>query len=97
MHRARLFAQHLPSYGWTPVILTVHEKFYEESLDHNLVKLLPNDLRIEKVKAFKRLGLIGDIGIRAFFQLYRKAKELIKKEKFDFLYIPIPSFYGALC
>ena len=69
MHRARLFAQHLPSYGWTPVILTVHEKFYEESLDHNLVKLLPNDLRIEKVKAFKRLGLIGDIGIRAFFQL----------------------------
>ena len=96
MHRARLFAQHLPSYGWTPVILTVHEKFYEESLDHNLVKLLPNDLRIEKVKAFKRLGLIGDIGIRAFFQLYRKAKELIKKEKFDFLYIPIPSFYCAL-
>lgn len=96
VHRARLFAQHLPSYGWEPVILTVHEKFYEESPDHNLVKLLPNDLRVEKVKAFKRIGLIGDIGIRAFFQLYRKAKELIKKEKFDFLYIPIPSFYCAL-
>ena len=96
MHRARLFAQHLPSFAWEPVILTVHEKFYEELLDYNLLKLLPNDLRIEKVKAFKRLGPIGDIGIRSFFQLYRKAKKLIKKEKFDFLYIPIPSFYCAL-
>ena len=51
VHRARLFAQHLPSYSWEPVILTVHEKYYEEKLDYNLEKLLPNNLRIEKVKA----------------------------------------------
>ncbi len=98
VHRPRLFAQHLPSFGWEPVILTVHEDFYEEEPDWNLVKLLPQNLRIEKVKAFKNTKprLIGDIGLRAFFQLYRKAKELIVKEKFDFLYIPIPSFYVAL-
>ncbi len=96
VHRPRLFAQHLPSFGWEPVILTVHEKFYEEKLDHNLKKLLPEKLRIEKVNAFKRKGPIGDIGLRGFLQLYKKAKELIKKEKFDFLYIPIPSFYCAL-
>src|SRR5690242_9740536 len=53
VHRPRLFAQHLPSFGWEPVILTVDEKYYEEELDHNLVKLLPETLRIEKVKAFK--------------------------------------------
>ncbi len=66
--------------------------------DWNLVKLLPVGLRIEKVKAFKntRPRIIGDIGLRAFFQLYKKAKQLIKNEKFDFLYIPIPSFYCAL-
>lgn len=98
VHRSRLFAQHLPSFGWQPTILMVHEDFYEEKLDYNLEKLLPSHLRIEKVKAFKtnKPRLIGDIGLRGFFQLYKKAKQLIKKEHFDFLYIPIPSFYVAL-
>ncbi len=98
VHRARLFAQHLPSFGWEPIVLTVHQKYYEEALDINLEKLLPATLRIEKVKAFKvtKPRLIGDIGLRAFFQLYKKAKQLINSEKVDFLYIPIPSFYCAL-
>lgn len=98
VHRPRLFAQHLPEFGWQPVILTVHEKYYEEEPDYNLVKLLPEDLRIEKVNAYKitKPRIIGDIGLRAFFQLYKKAKQMLQKEKFDFLYISIPSFYCAL-
>lgn len=98
VHRARLFAQHLPSFGWEPTILTVHEKYYEEEPDWNLVKLLPPALRIEKVNAIplSRPRLVGDIGLRAFFQLYNKAKKIIVKERIDFLYIPIPSFYTAL-
>jgi len=69
VHRPRLFAQHLPSFGWEPVILTVHEHYYEEALDKNLEKLLPPALRIEKVKAFRvtKPRLIGDMGLRAFF------------------------------
>jgi len=98
VHRSRLFAQHLPDFGWEPVILTVDEKFYEEKLDYNLEKLLPENLRVEKVKAFgvTKPRLVGDIGLRGFFQLYKKAKQLIIQEQFDFLYIPIPSFYVAL-
>jgi len=98
VHRPRLFAQHLPEFGWEPVVLTVDEKYYEETPDWNLVKLLPPGLRIEKVKAFKNTEprLIGDIGLRAFFQLYKRAKQLIQKEQIDFLYISIPSFYCAL-
>lgn len=98
VHRSRLFAQHLPSFGWQPIILTVDEKFYEETLDYNLVKLLPENLRIEKVPSFPvtKPRFIGDIGLRAFFQLYKKAKQIIKKEQINFLYIPIPSFYTAL-
>ncbi len=98
VHRARLFAQHLPSYSWEPVILTVHEKYYEEKLDYNLEKLLPNNLRIEKVKAIPigKIRFVGDIGLRGFFQLHKKAKQLITSEHFDFLLIPIPSFYCAL-
>lgn len=98
VHRSRLFAQHLPEFGWQPIVLTVHEDFYEEQLDRNLEQLLPKDLRIEKVKAMKvkQPRLVGDIGLRAFRQLYRRAKALIKEEKIDFVYIPIPSFYAAL-
>ena len=79
-------------------MLTVHEDYYEETLDRNLEKLLPASLRIEKVSAYPitKPRLVGDIGIRGFFQLYRKARQLIRTEKFDFLYIPIPSFYCAL-
>lgn len=98
VHRPRLFAQHLPAFGWNPIIVTVHEKYYEEALDDNLEKLLPPKLRIEKVSAFSisSFRLIGDLGLRAFFQLYKKAKHLIQTEKIDFVYIPIPSFYCAL-
>jgi hypothetical protein len=98
VHRSRLFAQHLPAFEWEPVILTVDEMYYEEELDPNLLKLLPSNLRIEKVKAWKvtKPRLVGDIGLRAFFQLYGKAKHIIKNERIDFLYITIPSFYIAL-
>ena len=98
VHRSRLFAQHLPAFGWEPIILTVKEEFYKETLDLNLKKLLSPLLRIEKVNAFSvtKTRLIGDLGLRAFFQLFQKAKDLIKLEKINFLYIPIPSFYCAL-
>ncbi|MFC4261278.1 hypothetical protein ACFOWM_00180 [Ferruginibacter yonginensis] len=98
VHRPRLFAQHLPSFGWEPIILTVAEKFYEEAPDYNLVKLLPARLRIEKVAAMPvtKPRLVGDIGLRGFLPLYKKAKAIIKAEVIDFIYIPIPSFYGAL-
>jgi len=98
VHRPRLLVTHLPAFGWNPVVLTVEEKYYEEAPDWNLVKLLPENLRIEKTMAFRitKPRIIGDIGLRAFFQLYRKAKQIITKERIDFLYIPVPSFYVAL-
>ena len=98
VHRSRFFAQHLPAFGWNPIILTVHEDFYEETLDWNLHKLIPAGQHIEKVSAFKvgKPRIVGDIGLRAYFQMRRKALELIRAEKIDFVYIPSPSFYMAL-
>ena len=98
VHRSRLFAKHLPEFGWEPIILTVDEKYYEESLDWNLHKLLPAGQRIEKVKAYRitKPRMIGDIGLRSFYQLRKKALQLVKNEKIDFVYIPIPSFYVSL-
>jgi hypothetical protein len=98
VHRTRLFAQHLPKLGWEPVILVVHENYYEEELDWNLRKLLPKHQKIEKVKAFRVTNprFIGDIGLRAFFQLRKKALRLVLDQNIDFVYIPIPSFYVSL-
>jgi hypothetical protein len=97
-HRARLFAMHLPDFGWEPVILTVDPRYYEERPDHHLSRLVPDGVRIEKAGAFPvtRPRLIGDIGLRGLFQLYRKAKKLIRENKIDFLLVTIPSFYPAL-
>lgn len=98
VHRSRLFAQHLPAFGWEPILLTVDETYYEEELDWNLHKLLPAGQRIEKVAAYPvtKPRLVGDIGLRAFFQLRKKALALVQKEQIDFVYIPIPSFYVSL-
>jgi hypothetical protein len=93
-----LFAQHLPSFGWEPIILCVDENHYEEELDWNLHSLLPKEQDIEKVRALPVTNprFIGDIGLRAYVQLRRRALELVRKEKIDFVYIPIPSFYVSL-
>ncbi len=98
VHRSRLFAKHLPAFGWEPVILMVNEKYYEEKLDWNLCELLPKGQHIEKVKAFPvtKPRVIGDIGIRGFFQLRKRALQLVQELKIDFVYIPIPSFYVSL-
>lgn len=98
VHRCRFFAMHLPKFGWEPIVLTVHERYYEEEPDWNLVKLLPDILRIEKVNALptKPIRLVGDIGIRGFFPLMFRTISLIKKERINFLYIPIPSNYTSL-
>ena len=98
VHRSRLFAQHLPKFGWEPVILTVQAKYFEETVDENLMQLLSPGLRVERTSAFSigRPRIIGDIGLRSFFQLLRRAKQLIREEKIDFLYIPIPPFYSAM-
>lgn len=98
VHRSRLFAQHLPSYGWEPIIVTVHEQHYEEALDPYLEKLLPPTLRIEKVNALsvRPIKIVGDIGIRGFLPLYHKILSIIKSEDIAFLYIPIPNNFAAL-
>ncbi|HMP85651.1 MAG TPA: hypothetical protein PKE63_00140 [Lacibacter sp.] len=98
VHRSRLFAQHLPAFGWEPVLLMVHERYFEERLDWNLQQLLPAGQRIVKVDALPvtKPRLIGDIGLRGFLQLRKKALELVRGEKIDFVYIPIPSFYVSL-
>ena len=102
VHRARLFAQHLPAFGWEPVVLTVHHEDYTEELDWNLAALVPDSVRVERVRADRRpmevrgVRLVGDVVLRSFRSLLRRAIEIVDAEPVDFVYVLIPSFYGAL-
>ena len=97
VHRSRLFARHLPQFGWDPIVLTVDPKHYEEPLDTDLVELLPRELRVERVAALptKPIRLVGDIAIRAFGPLLHRVLKIVDREKIDFLYLPIPPFFSA--
>lgn len=93
-----MFANHLPHCSWEPIVLTVDEHYYEEKPDPELLELIPEEQRIEKVSALPvtRPRIIGDVGLRGFFQLLHRASNLIKRERIDFVYIFIPSFYLAV-
>jgi hypothetical protein len=98
VHRVRLFAMHLPAFGWEPHILTVHERHYEEKPDMDMLRLLPEGQRVHKSGALPitRPRIIGDIGLRAFFSLYAMAVDIIRRERIDMVCYSIPSFYVAL-
>ena len=98
VHRSRLFAQHLPDFGWEPIVVSVHPDYYEEHLDPYLEELLPNWLRVEHVRALptRPFRLIGDIGIRGFLPMLQRLIAIIDREGADFILIPIPSNYAAL-
>lgn len=98
VHRPRLIANNLKEFGWQPIILTVDSDYYEEELDFDLCKLVREYVEVYYVKALKvpKPRIFGDIGLRAFIFLYKKALEIIKQRQIDFIWIPIPSFYVSL-
>ena len=98
VHRPRLVANNIKEFGYNPVILTVSPEYYEETPDWSLESTVNKDIEVIHVKAFNvtRPRLIGDIGLRAFFQLWRKSKSLLRDRSIDFIWIPIPSFYVSI-
>ena len=49
VHRVRLIANHLASFGWHPIVLTVHERHYEEPLVPELTALVASTVEVIKV------------------------------------------------
>jgi len=98
VHRARLTANALVKLGHDISVLTVDEAFYEEKPDSDLAKTVHAKITVYKTQAKKvsKPRLFGDIGLRAYKLLKVQALELLKFQNFDFVWIPIPSFYTAL-
>lgn len=98
VHRSRLWSQHLPEYGWEPIIVTTHHRHYEEKLDWDLNALAPPGLQIVRTPALptKPVRIIGDIGIRGLPFHYQALARMAKRREIDFLHITIPSNFSAL-
>ncbi len=98
VHRSRLWAQHLQEFGWEPVIVTTHWKYYEETLDPTLLELVSPELRVIRTKAIpvQPVRLVGDIGVRALYWHLKVLDQLIVRKEIDFIHITIPSNYSVL-
>lgn len=98
VHRARLWAQHLPEFGWEPTIVTIRPDYYEENLDPKLLELVSPELRVIRTKAISTwpVRIVGDVGVRAFYWQRKALEKLIDAQETDFIHITIPSNYSAL-
>jgi hypothetical protein len=98
VQRPRLIGNYLKHFGWKPLLLTVESQYYEEPLDPLMKKTVSDAVEVIYTKAYNitKPRLIGDIGLRAFPFLKKRALQLMQERKVDFIWIPIPSFYTAI-
>jgi hypothetical protein len=92
--RPRLFAQHLPAFGWRPLVLTTDPRHYESSSDPENDQFLPEDLEIVRtpalpIQALRRIG-IGDIGMRSLWHYWLALSRLCRTRRIDALLITVP-------
>ena len=94
--RMRYFAQHLPEFGWEPIVLTTDATHYDWKVDPDNERLLPASLEVIRTSAWsakftRKIG-VGDVGMRSIWPHWRALSELCRKQKVDLLFIPVPPF-----
>lgn len=98
IHRVRQSLPYFRELGWEPVVIAVDEAYVASySVDPLLLKTIPGDIEIHRIKAFdikytKRLGL-GSLSMRSFLQFRRKGDELLRTQRFDLVYFSTTAFH----
>ena len=95
-HRPRLFAKHLPAFGWTPTVLTIRRDQIEGPLDQMLEQLVDPSLEVVRTGALpiRPLRLIGDIGIRSVGPHALTLTSLVRRRGLDALVIFGPPWFS---
>jgi hypothetical protein len=94
--RIRLFARHLPEFGWEPTVITTDPCHYECAVDEENERLLPPGLRVVRTSALpvrwtRRVG-VGDVGMRSLWHHWRCACRRAAQGEVDLLFLPVPPF-----
>lgn len=96
MHRVRQSLPYFEMFGYKAIVLAVLPEYVEMPRDQLLEKTVPTDIIIHKVKAcstkYTRIFSLGNLGIRSFYQLYKKGNELLKAGDFDLIYFSTTAF-----
>ncbi len=97
MHRVRQNSPYLKELGWEAEVLTVHPKYVASPKDLLLEKSIPQDIPIHRVSAIprklsRRIG-IGSIAIRAWWPLFWKGLQLLRKKPFDLVFFSTTAFH----
>lgn len=97
-HRTRLFIRHLPDFGYRPVVLTIRPEYYETLLDKGLLHLVSPKVEIIRTRALptRPIRLVGDLGLRCLPFHFLALRRLIRKQKFDLLFLTIFPAYTSL-
>lgn len=95
-HRPRLFAKHLPTFGWTPTVLTIRRDQIEGPLDPLLEQLLDPSLEVVRTGALpiRPIRIVGDIGIRSVVPHARRLMALARQHHVDALVIFGPPWFS---
>lgn len=96
MHRVRQSLPYFKKFGWEPTVLYVAPEHVEMAKDPLLLESLPTDIKMIGVGAYattytRKLGL-GNLGLRAFRQLYSAGNKLLREQKFDLVYFSTTMF-----
>lgn len=96
MHRVRQSLLYFKEMGWEATVVAVEPRFVEMSEDPILLKTLPPDANIIRIKAFetkttRKFGL-GNLGYRSLLSYCSTCNKLIKKNRFDLVYFSTTAF-----
>jgi len=96
MHRVRQSLPYFEQFGWEPTVLCVDPNYVEMAKDDMLLESIPKDIKVHMVNAFsttytRKLGL-GNLGLRAFLQLFKVGNSLLKADPFDLVYFSTTMF-----
>lgn len=92
--RARFFAQHLPAFGWNPIVLTTDARNYAVAVDVENEKLLDSQLEVVRTAALplkwtRKLGFT-DISLRTLWFHWRALNTICQSRRIDLIFISVP-------
>lgn len=96
LHRVRVSLPYYRSFGWEPTILSVDATCCEGINDPALLRTLPDDIKVVRVKAWP-LGICRRLGFslldyRALVPLYFAGNKLLCSERFDVVFFSTTAF-----
>lgn len=96
MQRVRMSLPHYLENGWEPVVLAVAPETHGGSHEEELEATVPANIQIHRVRAIPvklaRLFGIGNLGLRAWWSLFRAGKKIIREERIDLVFISNTQF-----